>query len=190
MSQFLEKYVEGAVNTESRDFQAIGARLADPKTFTLFAELLSQIVVFANRVDALKKHAFYGKDASAVIHGVRNFDLDTLDRATQPYMLRLLHGMFGMFTEAGEIAEHLKAVIFNGEKIDPVNLSEEQGDGMWYHAIFADVLRDISDIDFTECLTRNHDKLAARYPDKFTTEHALNRDLDKEREILEGGGDE
>lgn len=32
----------------------------------------------------------------------------------------------------------------------------------------------------------NIDKLRARYPDKFTEEKALNRDLDKEKEIIDG----
>jgi hypothetical protein len=35
-------------------------------------------------------------------------------------------------------------------------------------------------------LNRVIDKLRARYPDKFTTDHASNRDLDAERAILEG----
>ena len=35
-------------------------------------------------------------------------------------------------------------------------------------------------------LQRNIDKLKARYPDKFSQEKALNRNLDKERDILEG----
>lgn len=38
---------------------------------------------------------------------------------------------------------------------------------------------------FEDSLQRNIEKLLARFPDKFTQENALNRDLDKERKILE-----
>lgn len=41
-------------------------------------------------------------------------------------------------------------------------------------------------ITFEEALDRNIAKLKARFPDKFTEEAALNRDLKKERQILEG----
>jgi hypothetical protein len=41
-------------------------------------------------------------------------------------------------------------------------------------------------IDLEEMLQRNIDKLKARYPEKFTQENALNRNLDVERQILEG----
>jgi len=35
-------------------------------------------------------------------------------------------------------------------------------------------------------MERNINKLKARYPDKFSQEKALNRNLDIERDILEG----
>jgi hypothetical protein len=53
---------------------------------------------------------------------------------------------------------------------------------MWYIAI---LLREL-DLDFESLLQLNIDKLKARFPEKFTESHALNRDLDKERDILEG----
>ncbi|MFN9451142.1 MAG: hypothetical protein ACK58U_15980 [Rubrivivax sp.] len=40
-------------------------------------------------------------------------------------------------------------------------------------------------IDKEETLQKNINKLKARYPDKFNAEQAINRDLDKERGILE-----
>ena len=45
---------------------------------------------------------------------------------------------------------------------------------------------DFSDIDIFEGLDKNIAKLKARFPEKFTEEAALNRDLVKERSILEG----
>lgn len=42
------------------------------------------------------------------------------------------------------------------------------------------------DTTFADVMERNIAKLKARYPGKFTTENAVNRDLVKERAILEG----
>jgi len=96
--------------------------------------------------------------------------------------LNLLHAAMGISTESGELMDAFKRKIFYGKELDVVNVKEEIGDLMWYVAI---LLREL-DLDFEELLQINIDKLKARYPDKFTEEHALNRDLDTERKILEG----
>jgi NTP pyrophosphatase (non-canonical NTP hydrolase) len=41
------------------------------------------------------------------------------------------------------------------------------------------------ELDFFQCLTNNIDKLKVRYPEKFTEEAALNRNLEAERTELE-----
>lgn len=41
------------------------------------------------------------------------------------------------------------------------------------------------EIDFEDCLDKNIAKLYARYPEKFDENFAINRNLDKERKILE-----
>ena len=42
------------------------------------------------------------------------------------------------------------------------------------------------DIDIEKSFDVNIDKLKARYGDKFSSEKAINRDLETERNILEG----
>lgn len=44
-------------------------------------------------------------------------------------------------------------------------------------------------INFEECLDLNIQKLKVRFPEKFTQEQALERDLTKEREVLDGKKD-
>lgn len=95
---------------------------------------------------------------------------------------RLLHAGIGLSTEAGEVLDALKKHIFYGKELDKVNLAEELGDLFWYMAILADELG----IEFESVMDRNITKLKARYGEKFSEEKAENRDLDKEREILEG----
>lgn len=95
--------------------------------------------------------------------------------------LRLLHAAMGMCTETGEFMDMLKKHILYGKAIDKVNLKEELGDLEWYVALAIDELK----TTFGYIFETNIEKLRARYPNKFTEKDALNRDLDKERKILE-----
>jgi NTP pyrophosphatase (non-canonical NTP hydrolase) len=96
-------------------------------------------------------------------------------------MVDLLHASIGMQTEAAEFSDMLKKHFFYGKPLDKVNLREELGDQLWYIAMALRAL----DTTFESVMERNIEKLKARYPDKFTEELAENRDLTKEREILE-----
>lgn len=103
-------------------------------------------------------------------------------RMAEPGMSRLLHGMFGICSESGEIADHYKRVVFYGKPLDPVNLKEELGDVMWYIAITCDQLG----ITIEDVMAANIAKLEKRYEGGFTENKAVNRDLEAERTILEG----
>lgn len=63
-----------------------------------------------------------------------------------------------------------------------MNLKEELGDKLWYAALALDELKST----FEETMEANIKKLRARYPNKFTEEDAINRDLEKERAALDG----
>lgn len=93
----------------------------------------------------------------------------------------LLHAGMGGCTEDGEFLDALKKHIFYGAPLDKVNLLEELGDKMWYIALAIHKL----DGNLEEVMQRNINKLKARFPNKFTQEDALNRDLEKERKELE-----
>jgi NTP pyrophosphatase (non-canonical NTP hydrolase) len=99
--------------------------------------------------------------------------------------MNLLHAAMGISTESGELMDAFKRKLFYGKPLDVVNVKEEIGDIMWYVAI---LLREL-DLDFHELLQLNINKLTARFPEKFTEHHALNRDLGTERNILEGGSE-
>lgn len=111
-----------------------------------------------------------------------------VERLNNPEIIRLLHGGIGLVTEAGEFVDMLKKHIFYGKPLDRVNLFEEGGDTSWYLRIIADCLEDLAagKCSFEEMVDRNIRKLKARFPEKFTENLANNRDLDKERTILEG----
>lgn len=92
-----------------------------------------------------------------------------------------LHMVLGMDTEQSEIADVYKKHIAYGKELDLVNIKEELGDLMWYIAN----LCNLHGWDLREIMHTNISKLQARYPEKFDSDKAINRDLDKERKILE-----
>jgi NTP pyrophosphatase (non-canonical NTP hydrolase) len=94
--------------------------------------------------------------------------------------LRLLHVGMGLATESGEFMDALKRHIFYGKELDKTNLIEELGDVTWYLRIACDVLG----VSLAEVIQKNVDKLRKRFPDKFTEDKAVNRDLEGERATL------
>jgi len=92
-----------------------------------------------------------------------------------------IHMVFGIVTEAGELADVFKKYLAYKKEPDWINIEEEIGDLLWYVA----GLCTINNLDFEKILEKNVTKLRARYPEKFTEENANNRDLEKERQILE-----
>ena len=97
-------------------------------------------------------------------------------------MSRLLHGMIGVCTEAGELQDMIKKNLIYNRPFDRVNVMEECSDILWYLALALDACG----YTMSECMEKNIDKLRTRFPDKFTFKAANKRDLDAERNVLEG----
>ena len=93
----------------------------------------------------------------------------------------LLHCSIGASTETGELLDAFKKHIFYGKPLDKVNIGEEIADTIWYLSNLARMLN----LDIEVLLDNNISKLKIRYPEKFTEESALNRNLDSERKALE-----
>lgn len=104
------------------------------------------------------------------------------NRMGDEFNAKLTHYLLGIGTEAGEIQDALKKALIYGKDLDKTNLIEEIGDLCWYMGRTLELLGS----SFEEAMQRNNAKLKARYGDKFTEYAALNRNLDKERNILEG----
>jgi NTP pyrophosphatase (non-canonical NTP hydrolase) len=93
----------------------------------------------------------------------------------------ILHYVLGVGSEAGELQDAIKKYIAYGRDIDKVNIKEEIGDLFWYIAGLCRVF----DLSIEDIMQTNINKLKVRYGEKFSEAAALNRDLKKEREILE-----
>jgi len=155
-----------------------------------FRETIAEAVEVLNRLDAIKKTLFYGREMGVPAPGENVATLAKLpewisDNATpeaDAAAINIIHAIIGKATEAGELLEALSAAA-EGEAFDAVNALEEVGDGFWYDAL---LLRAIGS-NFGEAQSVNIAKLRRRFPNAFTEFDANNRDLFEERKILEKG---
>lgn len=92
-----------------------------------------------------------------------------------------IHMLFGMTTEIGELVDVFKKELAYEKEIDWVNVQEEIGDIMFYIASFCRM----NHLDLETIIDKNVRKLSSRYSNKFDSDRAINRDLNKERNILE-----
>lgn len=92
-----------------------------------------------------------------------------------------IHMSLGLTTESAEIADVFKKKLAYNKEIDWVNIKEEVGDLMFYVANICN----INGWDLRDILDTNIAKLKVRYPDKYTDDKAINRDLLSERKELE-----
>lgn len=93
----------------------------------------------------------------------------------------LIHACMGICTESGELMDAIKKTTIYGKPLDVVNLIEEMGDLFWYLGLMANELH----VSFDTIMGLNIEKLRKRYPNNFTEQDALVRDLDAERKVLE-----
>lgn len=86
-----------------------------------------------------------------------------------------------MFIFAGRLLDYDKKMFAYGKFYNP-DLKQDNFAGLWSAL---QCFCHEYDIDLEDCMEKNIAKLRARFPEKFTSEHAINRDLVKERQILE-----
>lgn len=169
------------------DFQRLCLRTEAPITESViwrFEEvagsvfsLLSEMSELSTQANELKRYVFYGKgsvgeDCEVAPDVVLRMEDD----------LRAVHGLLGLASEIGEMIDVHRAY-YDGTvpAVDFVNVLEECGDMGWY----ASVLADTSGSNLADAYEAVIDKLSERYPEKFTEQAALERNLEIERRALE-----
>lgn len=175
-------YINAAMRTASNTYRG------DYVSLLHFNATLNEAVDALKSLDVIKKTLFYGKTTNDTRYPVNDHDhlfnlplwvADNGDGEKQAEYI--IHSIIGMATETGELLEALQAVSKDCKEMDKVNLKEELGDLFWYMAMLASAVG----FSFEDCKSINIAKLQARYPEKFTEEKAVNRDLETERNILE-----
>lgn len=78
--------------------------------------------------------------------------------------------MFGLCSEAGEVAGIFQK-IYQGHEVDHDHLKKELGDVLW---MVAEICHAYG-FELEDIMRLNIEKLKARYPEGFDTEHSLHR---------------
>ena len=170
-----QTYLEESATTASAEFHD---EIVDG---AMLEQTLKQAIATGELVDVAKKSLYYGRavpgDSALNEHKgtTAAIDMKAVDKD-------VLHAALGIYTEAAEMLEGiLKAM--QGEPFDTVNAFEELGDAEWYMAMFYRALNKTPQ----EAKSVNIEKLRKRYPEKFKSHHANERDIAAERAILETG---
>lgn len=132
---------------------------------------------------AQRTEATYAYEGLKVYCENMGLKLDPDSNMDAAALIRLRHAADGLTTETGELVDSLKKWCFYGKNLDHDNLIEELGDILWYVALACNALN----ATMERVMEKNIAKLRARYPDKFTSENAINRDLEAEKKALNSG---
>lgn len=84
----------------------------------------------------------------------------------------LIHAVFGVAGEAGELCDPVKKSMFYGKPLDVENIKEEAGDLLWY--IAGPLCRALG-CTLEELAAANVAKLRKRYPEKYSDAAAVAR---------------
>ena len=85
----------------------------------------------------------------------------------------LINGVMGLCGESGEVIDIVKKHLAQGHELDKEKIIKELGDVAWYMAEIATVLG----VELEDVLVQNIEKLKKRYPEGFSTEKSVNREV-------------
>jgi NTP pyrophosphatase (non-canonical NTP hydrolase) len=178
----LKEFQQEAIKTESK-IDSVNVNLR------YLSALLQISIATGNLLDQIKKNVFYNKPfddqerAKHIASIIEAMDSKSLfidnpedDKKVMHVNTRIFHAIIGITTESTELLENLVS-----EKFDVINMLEEAGDLGWYLSVMFDEV----DTNFEVVMTTIIEKLKLRYPNKFKSEDAINRNIDAERKILE-----
>ena len=183
----LDRFTKDVIRTESK--------IGDVDTDFIFLEkLLSTMIKMGTVLDQVKKNVFYGKQyktgdesVQALLSESLKLIQDMLDGKGEVMTVnvinpRVFHGIVGVSTESTELLEAMHTAIYTrNHDLDVTNIGEELFDCTWYQHILYDALH----LNPQEVMDVGLKKLKQRYPDKFDSDRAINRDTTVEREILD-----
>lgn len=140
-----------------------------------------RFIAAAQELDQIKRAVFYGKSPADPIAE----DGEILEANFEHIHQDAFHGIIGICTEAGELAERLLKMATEPNEPHRQNLIEEIGDVYWYTALLLALLGTNS----AAIENSNMQKLMVRY-DKitgFTQSAALSRNVSAEMRGLHSG---
>lgn len=181
----LQLYVQDAIRTESR-IEHVHTNVPN------LLLIMRIFVATGNLLDDLKKNIYYNKPIDdskwlTQVEEIRQLSTHittnpaTFDKSNVHIDPRTFHAIVGLATESAELIEAVLSSLDQNIELDTVNIREELFDVIWYLLLCHDAL----DKNINGTIKMGFDKLKQRYPYKFTSEAAINRDIQAERDILE-----
>jgi len=79
----------------------------------------------------------------------------------------------GLSGEAGEVTDLVKKVLYQNHVMDRDKMIKELGDVRWYMELFCELL----DVSMDEIEYKNIEKLEKRYPNGFSVQASVNREV-------------
>lgn len=86
---------------------------------------------------------------------------------------RIKNFCFGLGGETGELLDLFKKHFYHGHKLNENKVKNEMGDVLWYIANIANEYN----FSLTEIMEININKLRKRYPNGFSEEESINRNI-------------
>lgn len=162
-------------------------RINIPLVITTLRDIIREISTIGELADQIKRYIYYNDtEQFSQLHKnprMQGFQILHVRTDCGHYKdedaIRLVHAWLGFITEAGEIAQAIQG-LEKGESVDTLNLIEECGDMQWYLNLMAIAISSLEDV-----MERNIAKLRVRFPEKFSEEDAIDRDLEEERKSIE-----
>ena len=181
--QTIKEYQQEVLRTLSDQFHG------DSVNGALFLRIIDRLVQVSETLDQFKKALFYGKlippGMTSSLVGYESINLNPQFLEAVPLSTLFpktekefdtLHALLGLITETTEALEN-----YFSPKYSELNQVEEVGDISWYYALLLHSLVP----EPSEVWEANIRKLKARYPEKFESQKALNRDLAAEKQALQ-----
>ena len=97
--------------------------------------------------------------------------IDEPDRQIPDEEIMIVWNAIGLAGEAGEVAELAKKGVFHQHGIDRDKFAKELGDCLWYVAALCTKL----ELNMSEIMEANIEKLKARYPNGYSAIDSQNR---------------
>lgn len=187
-------YVSFAVRTENKDYDGIKSRI-DGRTIRLLHGVMgisTEVGEIHESEDSenLKEELGDLMWYVALLCHEAPFSLDEIEERVRFAIgpdTKIPDQLFFVFERAlvrgsGRLVDALKKSVFYGKHLDLYEFQDDLVD------VVSNVMKScrIFGINYEDMKSKNIDKLRARYPNKFTENDAINRDLDKEKGALEG----
>ena len=156
---------------EEKEVQFIRSLKKDGWSTNVIRELFDNKMT-KTTVSRIVTGARYGsvQDASTIM-SIYPLIVEKTSRKDLSYVEEIQNAVLGIAGESGELVDCVKKYLYHGHDIDVIHVMLELGDILYYICWLCLQF----DIDFSEIMFANMEKLENRYPDGFEVDKSLHR---------------